>query len=250
VAIVNTVKEVLHRIRVRLYPNYFQNAEGAYIAKTVNEATLNVEQVCASLKNRGGFTGNYENLVEHVRQFYDEAAYQLCNGFSVNTGYYTIHPNIGGTFDSENEIHDRKKHPVSFIFRAGKRLRLLAENIAVVIEGIADCTGWIDEFIDIDENSVNTLYAPGSQFIIHGHKIKVQGDDPACGVYFVPIDDPSQEARVTRIAVNTPTRIVGIAPQTRHARNRIEIRTQFTGSGSTSLKAARAITSSFIVEEA
>jgi hypothetical protein len=29
------------------------------------------------LKNRGGFTGSYEDLVEHVRQFFDETAYRF-----------------------------------------------------------------------------------------------------------------------------------------------------------------------------
>ena len=91
-AIINNVTEVLHRIRVKLYHNYLPNIEGAYIARTDSEASLTVEQVCAALKNRGGFSGDYEDLVENVKQFFDEAAYQLCDGFSVNTGYYSVHP--------------------------------------------------------------------------------------------------------------------------------------------------------------
>ena len=83
-AIINDVNEVLHRIRVKLYPNYLPNVEGIYIARTNNEASLTIEQVCAALKNRGGFTGNYEDLTENIRQFFDEAAYQLCDGFAVN----------------------------------------------------------------------------------------------------------------------------------------------------------------------
>jgi hypothetical protein len=70
--------------------------EGAYIARTDNEASLSVEEVCAALKNRGGFTGSYDDLVEHVKQFFDEAAYQLCGGFAVNTGCFSVHPNVGG----------------------------------------------------------------------------------------------------------------------------------------------------------
>ena len=56
------------------------------------------------------------------------------------------------------------------------------------IEGLADTSGWIDEFIDIEENSTNTLYLAEDQFVIHGHKIKVAGDDPGIGVYFVPVE--------------------------------------------------------------
>jgi hypothetical protein len=82
-AVINNENEVLHRVRVKLYPNYLPKVEGAYIARMDNEASLTVEEVCAALKNRGGFTGNYDDLVEHVRQFFDEAAYQLCDGFAM-----------------------------------------------------------------------------------------------------------------------------------------------------------------------
>jgi hypothetical protein len=122
-AIINNPDEVLHRIRVKLYPNYLPKVEGAYIARTDNEASLTIEQVCAALKNRGGFTGNYDDLVDYVRQFFDEAIYQLCDGFSINTGYFSMHPNVGGTFDSVNETHDKEKHPVSFRFRTLAVLR-------------------------------------------------------------------------------------------------------------------------------
>ncbi|MDR2738665.1 MAG: hypothetical protein LBB68_02395, partial [Treponema sp.] len=159
-AVINSVTEVLHRIRVKLYPNYLPNTEGAYIARTDNEASLSVEDVCAALKNRGGFTGNYDDLVEHVKQFFDEAAYQLCDGFAVNTGYFSVHPNVGGTFDKVFEGHDTEKHPVTFRFRTRAPLRALAEHIAVEVEGLADVAGYIDEFTDIATESVNETATP------------------------------------------------------------------------------------------
>jgi len=61
-SILNEIKEKLHVIRVRLYPNYLKTTgvEGDYLARTNSEASLSIEQVRAALKNRGGFTGNYE----------------------------------------------------------------------------------------------------------------------------------------------------------------------------------------------
>jgi hypothetical protein len=249
-AIINNVTEVLHRIRVKLYPNYLPTAEGAYIARTDSEASLNIEQVCAALKNRGGYGGDYEDLVEGIKQFFDEMAYQLCDGFAVNTGYYSVHPNVGGTFNNTTEIHDHKKHPITFRFRTGSKLRRLVEHIGVDIEGIADTSGYIDEFIDIEEDSINAHYLPGNQFILHGHKIKIAGDDPGVGLYFVPVDDPSKTMKVTRIAENSPSRIIGVAPGTGSSPVKIEIRTQYTGTSNTFLKNPRVITSGFVLEEA
>jgi hypothetical protein len=249
-AIVNNVKETLHRIRVKLYPNYLPKYEGTFIARTNSEASLSIEQVCAALKNRGGFTGKYEDLIEHIKQFFDEAAYQLCDGFAVNTGYFSIHPNVGGIFESAGQPADEKKHPVSFRFRTRSRLRKLAGHIAVEVEGLADGSGYIDEFIDISEETSNSIFVPGNQFVIHGHKIKIAGDDPSCGLYFVPVENPSKAVKVQPLAENSSSKLIGIAPATGFMLNKIEVRTQFTGSGSTTLKNIRVITGGFTIEEA
>jgi len=241
---------ILHRIRVKLYPNYLKNVKGAYIARTNNERTLDVEDICTASKTRGGFTGSLKDMLEFVNWYFDETAYQLCDGYAVTNGYYTIHPNVGGTFDSVNEAHDHEKHPISFRFTTRARLHSLAKNIAVEVEGIVDTSGYIDTFFDYEEKSTNGIYVPGNQFAIHGDKIKIAGNDPGIGVYFVPVDDPSKAVKMTRIAENNPSKITGIAPQTEHLQNRIEIRTQFAGSGSILLKAPRTITSAFVIEEA
>jgi hypothetical protein len=246
---IGDLKDILHKIKVKLYPNYLQNAEGAYVARTDNEATLSVEDVCAALKNRGGYGGKYDILVDNVKQYLTEAVYQLCDGYAVSTGYFSVHPNIGGTYNSDKEAHDHKKHPITFRFRTRKPLRALAQTIAVEIQGIADTSGYIGEFLDYDEESVNTLYVPGDQFAITGHKIKLAGEDPGVGVFFVPVDDPSKAVKVERIAENNPSKITGIAPKTEFQHNRIEIRTQYAGSGSYLLKVPRIITSSFVLDE-
>ena len=38
-----------------------------------------------------------------------DMAYQVCDGFTTNLGYFTIHPNVGGVFQNQNEGHDHKK---------------------------------------------------------------------------------------------------------------------------------------------
>ena len=249
-AAINELDLILHRIRVKLYPNYFHNVEGAYIARTDNEKTLTKEDICAILKTRAGFSGHFEDLIDYVNQYYDEVAYQLCDGFAVTNGYYTVHPNIGGTFDSVNEAHDHVKHPITFRFGARTKLRKLVKNIAVEIEGIADTGGYIDTFTDDEEGSVNGIFVHGNMCTIHGYKIKLLGDHPSIGVYFVPVDDPGAAVKMTRIAENTASRITGIAPQTNSQYNRLEIRTQYSGSGGVLLKSPRVITSAFVLEEA
>jgi hypothetical protein len=246
----NEITDVLHRIRIKLYPNHFQHVDGRYIARTDNEAVLDVKKVCSAAISRGGVECDLDDLIEYVNKYNDEVAYQLCDGYAVSNGYYSIHPNIGGAFNNENEVHDHKKHPITFRFRVLNKMRRLVNFINVIVDGIADVNGYIDEFVDVEEASSNAVFVPGDMFILTGHKIKVEGDDPSIGVFLVPVDDPSKRVKITRIAENTPAKIVGvIPPSTGYAANRIEIRTQYTG-GSAFLKTPRVITGGFTLEEA
>jgi hypothetical protein len=238
---INNINEVFHRIKVKLYPNYLAAVLGLYLARTNNEASLTIEQICVALKNRGGFTGNYDDLVEHIHQFLDEAVYQLCDGFEVNMGYFSIHPNVGETFDKVNEAHDVQKHPVTFHFRARAPLRVLAERIVVEIEGLADVTGYIDEFVDVSTESMNDALTPGGQFSIVGHKIKIAGDKPEIGAYFVSVSDSSQRIKVSgHLAENTANKLIGIVPVLNAGSWKLEIVTQYS-SGNTFLKEPRVL---------
>jgi hypothetical protein len=238
---VNSVTEVLHRIKAPLHPNYLANAPGAYIARTKNEAALSIEDVCAAPKNRGGFTGNYNDLVEYVKQFFDETARQPRDGFAVNTGYFSIHPNVGGVFDKAGDIHDADKHPVTFRFRARAPLRELANRVVVEIEGLADVSGYIDEFVDVDTGAVNEAATPGGQFSVAGHKIKAAGDKPEVGVYFVSADGAGPRVKMGgHLAENAANKLIGVIPALDAGTWKMEVVTQYT-TGSAFLKEPRAL---------
>ena len=70
--IVNNFNGALHHIRIKLFHNYLPSVKGAFIARTDNEASLNVEKICETMKDRGGFSGKYEDLLEYVKQFLNE----------------------------------------------------------------------------------------------------------------------------------------------------------------------------------
>jgi hypothetical protein len=95
-ASINDLSNIFHHIRVKLYPNYIPNAgKGTYIARTDSDKTVNVRDICTIMITRAGFDGSFETLYDYVNQFLDEMAYQLCDGFTVNGAYFTIHPNVG-----------------------------------------------------------------------------------------------------------------------------------------------------------
>jgi hypothetical protein len=241
---INQINEVLHRIRVKLHPSSLPVANGAYTARIISEAILGVEEICAALKLRGGFTGNYDDLVNYVRQFLDEMIYKLCDGFAVNTGYFSIHPSVGGFFENPNEEPDRKKHPIRFRFRIRERLRRVAEYIEIEVEQ-ADTAGLIDRFSDLETAAVNKTVTPGGLFTLTGYKIKICGNNPDCGLYFVSTAQPSLRVKASGVlASNTSTKLIGIVPALPDGEYSLEIKTQYTVGG-IDLKEPRTVTGGF-----
>ena len=244
-----TEEDILHEIRVKLYPGTLPRVEGKYIARTYNRKRLNIEDICKTLKRRTKYEGDYNESIKAVRAFFDEMVYQLCDGHSVNTGYFSIHPNICGTFDSKRDIYDRDKNPVSFRFRILSKLKRLANFIYVEIEGMADTEGIIDKFYDSCTQTTNDIISSNDLFSVSGEKIRVvdDGENTECGVFFIKTDDPSVRLKVSRNLVeNSATKIAGLTPELPSpGKYRIEIVTQFNGSNIGFLKNPRVLVSDF-----
>jgi hypothetical protein len=230
------IPEVLHKIHVRLYPNHLPTVEGEYIARPKSDSMLTIEEICATLKKRGGFTGSYDDLVSHVKLFLDEAAYQLCDGYSVNFEYYSIHPKIKGTFNKKHEHVNEDNHPVTFVFRIRNLFRELLKFISVIVDGLADTGGYIDAITDISTGAVNESVTPGKNFVITGLKLKIAGNPMETGVFFTTPGAPGKpdvSVGVTEnFAENDPAKIIGIVPALERGKKwTLEIRTTYSGAG-------------------
>ncbi|MHC6201601.1 DNA-binding domain-containing protein [Breznakiellaceae bacterium SP9] len=247
-AIVNSINEVLHRIRAKLYPNHLPGSDGEYIARTDDEASLDIEAVCAALKNRGGYSGSYDELVAYVKQFYQELVYQLCSGFSVNTGFYSIHLKIGGSWASVNEHFDPAKHPIAISFRSHSALREAVKHITVDIEGLAPVSAWIAEVTDAETGAVNETLTPNEDFIVTGRHIKITKEEDDCGLFVLgPLipDTAAVETEIAKYTENTASKIIARTPASLvPGEYKLVVRTKYSG-GSANLKEMRAIETPF-----
>ena len=236
---INEISEVLHKIEAKLYPNYLGKGAGAYVARTKAEAPLSIEDVCAAAKNRGGFTGQYEDLTEHAHVFINEMIYQLLDGFSVQIGgFFSLHTRIGGTFHGPNDRIGAENLHIAF--RTLVHLKELLGRVKIENEGIAGDGTYIDEIIDVHTESLNSAITPGNMIHLLGNKIKIEGENPACGVWFVSQADGSRTPISEHLGINRGTELFGLIPALNPGAYRLEVVTQFTG-GSSVLKEPRTI---------
>ena len=241
------VSQVMNYLKVKLYKNHLTKGD-AYFARLDSMDTIGMAQICATMVQRAGHTGSVNDLTKNGEDIMDEVAYQLCNGYIVNLGLFSLYLNVGGTFKSEHDTPDHQRHPLSLRVRTHKPFHKLIEATHVKLDGLADPSGCIDQYFDEELKDEEHQYVVGNMFTLHGRMIQLKGDPALVGLYFVPVDDPGAAVKVTRIIENHTNKIIGIAPATGHQFCRLEVRTQYTAGG-TLLKAPRVISSPFVLEE-
>jgi hypothetical protein len=231
---------VLHTIKAWLYENLLTDDKNDYAARVSAERTLSVRDICESAVARGGADINAAAMEHAVELFHKEAAYRLCDGFAINTGWYNATTHVKGVFTSLEEGFDPGKHTVAVEFRQGAELRRELAHVSVHIQGKAESGFGIAEVTDLRSGSVNDLLTPGRNARIAGGKLKIEGEDSACGVYFVNGADGSRvKVDAADIVENVNGHLLIVVPPLAAGTWQVEVTTQYSGSGGKVLKAPR-----------
>lgn len=233
---------VLHKIKAYLYDNVLTRENATdFIARASSERSLNVNEICRTAVSRGGADITAAAMQHAVDLFLKEMAYQLSDGYSVNTGYFTASARIRGVFDSPAEKFNPEKHALFFEFTQGAQMRKEIANIDVEIMGLADSSGAILQVTDVKSGLVDDVLTPGRNLRIAGSKIKVAGDKPGNGVFFVNMADETRTAvEADEIVTNNPSELIIVIPALPAGEYRLEVVTQY--SPGALLKSPRAIT--------
>jgi hypothetical protein len=219
----------LHKIRAWLYDNLLtQDNPNDYIARVNAERSLSISDICESAVLRGGSDISAASMEHAVNLFLKEMGYQLCDGFSVNTGWFTAGVHIRGVFDSPGETFDPRKQTLLFEFHQGSTLRKELEQVSVDILGLAETGAVITQVTDLKTGSINDLLTPDRNLKIAGYKIKVVGTHDNDGVFFIS-QDSGERTRVdwSDIAVNNPSEVIVVTPSLAAGTYQVEITTQY-----------------------
>ncbi|MDR2064291.1 MAG: DUF4469 domain-containing protein [Prevotellaceae bacterium] len=231
--------QILHKIKAHLYSNALTNDPDDFIARVNSERSLNVKDICESATARGGADISADAMEHAVNLWLKEMGYRLCDGFSINTGWFMASTHIKGVFNSPDETFNPEKHTVLFEFQQGLQLRRELQSVQIEIMGIADSSLGIAQVTDIKTGSVNDIITPNRNLRISGHKLKIAGDNDSNGVYFVNHDSQERtKVDASDVVINNPAELMIVVPALAAGTYRLEVTTQFSGS-STPLKEPR-----------
>jgi hypothetical protein len=185
-----------------------------YSIRVVAERSLNVRQISGTAVTRGGADISAVAMEHAVDLWLAEMAYQLCDGFSVNTGWFTASVHVKGTVKNSAERYDPDRHTIVFEFHQGALMRREIPGIEVEIRGVADTDGHVAQVIDVKTGSVNNLLTPGRNLRISGNKLKIAGSDPTVGVYFRNADTAAEvKVDPADIVINNPSELIVVIPE-------------------------------------
>ncbi len=223
-----------------MYDNVLTENPNDFIARVISERSLNIKEICESAATRGGADISAPAMEHGVNLFLKEMAYNLCDGYSINTGWFTATPLIRGVFDSPTESFNRDKHTVLFEFAQGSLMRKELENVKVNILGVADASLSIAQVIDVKSGSVNDLITPNRNLKISGYKLKIVGESSENGVYLVN-QSSMERIRVddSEIVTNNPSELIIVVPELNPGTYKLEVATQFSGNTKIFLKELR-----------
>jgi len=222
----------LHTIKAQLYDNALTENPNDFVARVQSERSLNVKDVCRAATTRGGADISAASMEHAVGLFLKEMGYSLCDGFSINTGWFTASVSIKGVFDSPTEKFNPSKHTVLFDFKQGSLLRKELGSVTVVISGVAATASYIAQVTDLKTGSVNDLLTVNRNLRIGGSKIKIAGAHVANGVWFVN-QTTLARTRVddTDMVVNNPSELVVVIPDLPAGEYILEVVTQYSSGG-------------------
>jgi hypothetical protein len=247
-SVIENYEDTMHKIAVKFVPAFLPEAKKPYYIKPVHQRTLNIREVAG--KAEAYNIGIDPKVIEDgLNGGLRLIRYLAADGYRITTPLFNLRIRVPGEYDGTEAGLPEGVTPVVRLGSSAEFRKYVKDSVQIEIDGVDDQNGRIAEFLDVEGNKRNSIFYPGDQFILTGSKIKVAGGDPFCGAYLVPVDNPAAEVRITRIAENTRSKIIGICPQTGHQYNKIVIRTQYAGS-SIHLKNIRTIESSFVIEEA
>lgn len=228
-----------HTIKAYLYDNLLTPDPNDFVARVSSERSLSVADICHSAATRGGADVSDAAMSHAVELFLKEMAYRLCDGFAVNTGYFTAMPVVRGVFLNPNETFDPQRHTLQFQFTQGELMRREIEGVEVKIMGVAETGLYIGQVEDMKSRTVNEVLTPGFNLRVTGTKLRVVGDKPGVGIFFrETATNTATKVDEGDIVVNNPSELMIIIPALPAGTYQLEVTTQYS-TGNKLLKEVR-----------
>jgi hypothetical protein len=233
-------ESILHEVEVYLYENFLTPNPTDYMGRVFTERTIGLRGVCESSASRGGADINASAMFHASELMLKEMAYLLCDGFSINLGYFSISLKIRGVFDSPTDTFDPKRHSLMFQMTPGEQLRSELSTIKMKMMGVKKDSIYIalvtDTFTGLEDGTIT----PNEDILIQGSRLRIapdDGSDAEVGIFFVA-EDGGFATVDRRLTQNDPSKVIARVPGLPSGSYTLRIVTKYSSKNKELLKKA------------
>ena len=136
----------------------------------------------------------------------------LMLGMRVNDGYCNAALTCRGVVDGS--AWDPEVNSLAVNMQPAKELREAVAGATVTVTGTVSEAMYVSAAGDAMTKAPSYTVVPGSIYRVEGKNVKVEGDDPSVGIFFVDEDGTETQVPMGQVAMNNPSELRFIVPST------------------------------------
>lgn len=213
-----------------------------YSARILTERTVNQNELIEKMLSKRNLVSKTD-IVAVLNSFYEEIIQSIEEGDNLNLPLFNIGYSMTGVFETEEESFNLEKHKLHVNLNSGKLINEVKRDIPLqkVTAPVSSTT--ITNLKDITSQTINATLSPNGIFELNGLRLKVAGDQPEVGLYFV--SENNTEFKVDHLAQNNYKKIIGQVPTLAPGAYKVRIKTQATNNHERFLKEVKIAESPF-----
>ena len=214
-------------LKYSLVENLLTERPDDYSAQTHSIATLDKEAVITRMLNRGTLLTRTDILAV-LNGFEETVSEALLEGYSLTLPLFNTSFSISGVFENPLDSFDGNRHKLNVNLTKGALLRKAEKDVKFEKTNTAAPLPHIQEVKDSVSGSVNEKLTPGGVIELRGYNLRIDGDNPSCGLWFVANNGTETKANV--FIENKPSKIIAMIPALPAGNYQVKVATQFSGS--------------------
>ena len=215
-------------LKYSLVENVLTERPDDYSAQTHSAGSLDKEAIIARVLNKGTLLTRTDVLA--VMNAIEETVVDVhLQGFTVTLPLLNTSFSISGVFESPMDTFDGNRHKLNINLTKGVLLREAEKSVKVEKTNAPAPQPQIQEVKDSVSGTVNDRLTSKGVVEVRGYNLKIDGDDPSCGLWFVA--ENGSETKATVIIDNKPSKVIAMIPELTSGSYQVKVATQYSGGG-------------------
>jgi hypothetical protein len=201
---------------------------GDKIAIPLSKGSIGEEGIAKEIVKMGSTVGEIDVLA--VLRGVTKAVVSLSEmGFTVNLPLFRTSFSMTGTYNADGTPAQGSKSKIKINLHKGSEMSIAEGNLATEKTNPPADALTVYMVRDNESDTKDDKLTPRGSVEIYGNGLKIDGDDPSCGLYFVDAVGTEHKAGKFTAKGNTPKLLSAMIPELDAGQYQIKIVTQYAG---------------------